>query len=128
MDQEARPQPPGKEIAASIADIWCEVLEVPEVGADDNFFDLGGHSILLQLVQSRITERTGKNVELIELFNHPTVHSLARHLDAGQGAGDQAGGVRGSGGRRPAGRVSRLGRRRAQLGAEASESGGVPGA
>ncbi|CAL9310541.1 Linear gramicidin synthase subunit B [Streptomyces sp. SudanB25_2051] len=98
-----------------VADIWCDVLEMPEVGHDDNFFDLGGHSILLQMVQSRIAERTGRDVALMDLFNHPTVRALARHLDGGPGTG---GAPAPRAARRPGGRTSRLGDRRARLGGE----------
>ncbi|MFD3936221.1 phosphopantetheine-binding protein [Streptomyces sp. NPDC058611] len=91
------------------------------MGDDDNFFDLGGHSILLQMVRERVVQRTGKDVELIELFNHPTVRSLARHLDNNGGAAS------GNGRRRPAGRVNRLGNRRAQLNGNSSDTLGELG-
>ncbi|WP_149179204.1 phosphopantetheine-binding protein [Streptomyces sp. TRM49041] len=108
--------------ADMVAEIWRDVLELSEVGPDDNFFDLGGHSILLQLVQSRVAERTGKDVALIELFNHPTVRTLARHLDSGTGGGTDSGGPRS--GRRAGGRANRLGSRRARLGGNGSQARG----
>jgi mycobactin peptide synthetase MbtE len=64
-----------------IAEIWREVLDVPEVRALDNFFDLGGHSVLLAVVSEQITHRLGKSVALLDLFSHPTVRALARHVD-----------------------------------------------
>ncbi|MEU1709139.1 phosphopantetheine-binding protein [Streptomyces sp. NPDC005706] len=103
--------------AAVVAEIWCEVLEVPAVGDEDNFFDLGGHSLLLQMVRERVIQRTGEDIELIEFFTHPTVRSLARRL-AGEGA--TAADAR----RRPAGRPNRLGNRRARLGENASDTRG----
>ncbi|MXM68599.1 hypothetical protein GR925_35615 [Streptomyces sp. HUCO-GS316] len=106
------------DVAAVIAEIWCEVLEVPAVGDDDNFFDLGGHSLLLQMVRERIVRRTGKDIELIEFFTHPTVRSLARRL-VSEGAATAT-----DGRRRPAGRANRLGNRRAQLGGNASDTRG----
>ncbi|MFD9434128.1 phosphopantetheine-binding protein [Streptomyces sp. NPDC060002] len=121
MDHVSHENPPETEIAAVIAEIWCEVLEVPEVGEGDNFFDLGGHSILLQMVRERVVQRIGRDVELIEFFTHPTVLSLARHLE-NEGAPEK-----GSGRRRPAGRLNRLGIRRAQLNGNASESRGEIG-
>lgn len=93
-----------------ISGIWCEVLDLPEVGIEDNFFDIGGHSILLQMVRDRVQERLGKSVELIDLFNHPTVSSLARFLETGTAGGTGRSGAPG----RTRG-TSRLGRRRAQL-------------
>ncbi|SES10951.1 Phosphopantetheine attachment site [Streptomyces sp. yr375] len=109
MDHVSHGNPPGNETAAVVAEIWCEVLEVPEVGDGDNFFDLGGHSLLLQMVRERVVQRLGKEVELIEFFTHPTVRSFAHHLDHGGAA--ETGNSR----RRPTGRVNRLGNRRAQL-------------
>ncbi|MFE3824875.1 phosphopantetheine-binding protein [Streptomyces sp. NPDC059092] len=109
MDQVSHGNPSGKEIATVIAEIWCEVLEVPEVADGDNFFDLGGHSLLLQAVRERVVRSIGRNVELIEFFTHPTVRSLARHLE-NDGAAETD-----HGRRRPGGRVNRLGNRRAQL-------------
>ncbi|MFJ3631574.1 phosphopantetheine-binding protein [Streptomyces sp. NPDC090112] len=91
------------------------------MGDDDNFFDLGGHSILLQMVRERVVQHTGKDVGIIELFQHPTVRSLARHLDDDRGSGS------GNGRRRPAGRVNRLGNRRARLSGNSSDTLGEPG-
>ncbi|AOJ64620.1 hypothetical protein WJ32_18765 (plasmid) [Burkholderia ubonensis] len=72
-------EPPRTETV--IAEIWREVLEVPEVRAQDNFFDLGGHSILLSVVGEHIARRLGKSVALLDMFSHPTVRALARHVD-----------------------------------------------
>ncbi|MEV6479346.1 phosphopantetheine-binding protein [Streptomyces sp. NPDC051576] len=96
----------------SVRAIWCDVLEIPEVGSDENFFDIGGHSLLLQLVQSRLAERTGRDLPLVELFNHPTVRSLVDHLNSGSETGRP---VRV---RRTAGAAGRLAGRRARLGGD----------
>ncbi|MBB1252303.1 acyl carrier protein [Streptomyces sp. OF3] len=119
MNPAPRQRPPESEITRVVAEIWCEVLGVSEVAVDDNFFDLGGHSVLLQMVQDRLARRTGKSVELIDLFNHPTVRSLARHLDGEEG--NVPGGAR----NRSAGRVNRLGNRRARLGANEPRTRGT---
>jgi len=67
-----------------IAEIWAEVLGLDEVGVQDNFFDLGGHSLLLVKVQSRLTEVLGREVPVVELFRSPTVASLAAALGGGR--------------------------------------------
>ncbi|MFC8898661.1 amino acid adenylation domain-containing protein [Streptomyces cinereoruber] len=67
-----------------VAAVWAEVLAVDEVGAEDNFFEAGGHSLLLLRVQARLTERLGRQVPVVDLFAHPTVRSLARHLAEGE--------------------------------------------
>ncbi len=63
-----------------IAGIWREVLNLPEVGVQDNFFDLGGHSLLLVRVQRRLRETLGRDLPLVDLFRFPTVASLAGYL------------------------------------------------
>ncbi|HSF43790.1 MAG TPA: amino acid adenylation domain-containing protein [Thermoanaerobaculia bacterium] len=69
-----------------IAGIWCEVLGVPRVGYEDNFFDLGGHSLLLPRVQDRLQAQVGREVSMVELLTHTTVRALARHLEPGETA------------------------------------------
>ncbi|MFE9692971.1 amino acid adenylation domain-containing protein [Micromonospora sp. NPDC005806] len=71
---------PDGELERAVADTWREVLGVAEVGAHDNFFDLGGTSMLLARVQTRLGERLGRPVPAVELFRHPTVALLARYL------------------------------------------------
>ncbi|MET0395932.1 MAG: non-ribosomal peptide synthetase, partial [Longimicrobiaceae bacterium] len=66
-----------------IAEAWREVLGVDEVGLDDNFFDLGGHSLLLARLRSRLRGRFPSDVSVVVLFRYPTVRSLAEHLAGG---------------------------------------------
>lgn len=87
MSSDTRRQPPVTETERVITGIWCEVLELPEVGVLDNFFDLGGHSVLLHMVCDLIAERLGKRPPVVELFQYPTVRATARWLDSGAGAG-----------------------------------------
>ncbi len=72
----------------AIAAAWREVLGVEEVGLDDNFFDLGGHSLLLARLRSRLRENFPREVSVVVLFRYPTVRSLAEYL---AGGGPQAG-------------------------------------
>jgi amino acid adenylation domain-containing protein len=65
----------------AVAAIWEEVLSVPRVGVGDNFFDLGGHSLLLVQVHARLQERFPDRVALIDLFEHRTLGALAAHLE-----------------------------------------------
>ncbi|HKV12538.1 MAG TPA: condensation domain-containing protein, partial [Thermoanaerobaculia bacterium] len=67
----------------AIAGIWCEVLGVPRVGSEENFFDLGGHSLLLTRVQVLLRDRLGREVSLMDLLTHTSVRALARHLEPG---------------------------------------------
>ncbi|SME90667.1 non-ribosomal peptide synthase domain TIGR01720/amino acid adenylation domain-containing protein [Tistlia consotensis] len=63
-----------------LAALWSELLDRPAVGDDDNFFDVGGHSLLLVQLQSRLRQDFGISLPVSELFAHPTVRALARRL------------------------------------------------
>ncbi|SCF00428.1 non-ribosomal peptide synthetase/type I polyketide synthase [Micromonospora mirobrigensis] len=63
-----------------VAEVWRDVLGVAEVGARDNFFDLGGHSMRLLAVLRRLREQVGDAVTVTDLFRNPTVESLAAFL------------------------------------------------
>lgn len=61
--------------------LWQEVLGSESVGLDTNFFELGATSIHLVQVQRRIREELGREVPVLELFEHPTIRLLAALLD-----------------------------------------------
>ena len=65
----------------SLAAIWKEVLEIAEVGVDDNFFDLGGHSILAIRVLTRIKSEFDVELSQAAFFQSPTIAELAALLD-----------------------------------------------
>jgi acyl-coenzyme A synthetase/AMP-(fatty) acid ligase/acyl carrier protein len=71
---------PITQIEKLVSETWAEILEVPRVGLHSNFFDLGGHSLLLIKVQCRLEEQLNTRIAIIELFRHTTVASLARFL------------------------------------------------
>jgi amino acid adenylation domain-containing protein len=75
--------PPRTAVERELAALWCEVLGVERVGIGDNFFDLGGHSLLLPRVQAALREKFGREVPLLKLFEHPTVETLAGWLEGG---------------------------------------------
>jgi non-ribosomal peptide synthetase component F/SAM-dependent methyltransferase/aryl carrier-like protein len=70
---------PRTEMERRIATVWEDVLGVERVGRNDNFFDLGGHSLLMIRVHSRLRD-SHYNLSLTDLFQHPTVSALARVL------------------------------------------------
>ena len=81
---------PRSELERTITALWQEELKVETVGVDDNFFDLGGHSLRMAKVHARLKEALGREISLIELFQYPTVSSLARHLSgSGASAGEE---------------------------------------
>jgi acyl carrier protein len=63
-----------------LAEIWAQSLGVEKVGIHDNFFDLGGHSLLLVRIQSIVCEKLKSKVSIVEMFQYPTISTLARHL------------------------------------------------
>jgi len=73
---------PRTELEHTIAGVWQEVLQVDSVGVNDNFFDLGGNSLLTAHVQMKLQASLGRGVTLVDLFAHHTVGLLARALGA----------------------------------------------
>ncbi len=64
----------------AVAEVWCEVLRIERAGTNDNFFDLGGHSLLVVQLQSKLRERFDREMSLMELFRRPTVGAIAEFL------------------------------------------------
>ncbi|MFG2811331.1 amino acid adenylation domain-containing protein [Streptomyces massasporeus] len=81
-------------LGRTVAAVWRDVLGLEHIGADDNFFDLGGHSLLMVRVQARLAEALGRDIPVVDLFRYPTVRTLARHL-ADEGRPRPAGGAAG---------------------------------
>ena len=71
---------PQSEMELTIAEILKDVLKTDKVGVDDNFFDLGGNSLLMVQMHSRLQEILGREIQAVEIFNHPTVAALAAYL------------------------------------------------
>jgi amino acid adenylation domain-containing protein/non-ribosomal peptide synthase protein (TIGR01720 family) len=80
---------PGSEMERVVAEVWEELFEVDQVGVEDNFFDLGGHSILLLQAHARLHERLGNDLSVVALLQYPTIRSLARYL-SNEGTPDAA--------------------------------------
>jgi medium-chain acyl-[acyl-carrier-protein] hydrolase len=64
----------------AIAQIWRDVLHLPKVGLDDNFFDLGGNSLLAIQAHAKLRHVVSQRVSVLDLFRYPTVRSLAGTL------------------------------------------------
>ncbi|HLN61118.1 MAG TPA: beta-ketoacyl synthase N-terminal-like domain-containing protein, partial [Symbiobacteriaceae bacterium] len=64
-----------------VAEVWRKVLGAERIGSKDNFFDLGGHSLRLVQVQNLLRQELNVEVPLLELFQYPTVSSLAKRID-----------------------------------------------
>ncbi|WP_392535261.1 amino acid adenylation domain-containing protein [Nostoc sp. C117] len=63
-----------------LTNIWQQVLQIEKVGVEDNFFHLGGHSLLIIKVQAKINEIFAQEIPIVELFKYSTIKSLAEFL------------------------------------------------
>ncbi|MEW2390532.1 amino acid adenylation domain-containing protein [Streptomyces venezuelae] len=71
---------PESDLEREVAAVWTELLGRTDIGTRHNFFDVGGHSLLLVRAQTLYRRRLGRDIPLVELYDHPTVAALAAHL------------------------------------------------
>ncbi len=76
--------PPVNLMEKTIAEIWAETLEMSQVGLHNNFFDLGGHSLLLIKIKQKLEARLSTQIAMVDLFKYTTVSSLAKFLSQGE--------------------------------------------
>jgi acyl carrier protein len=69
--------PPRNHIEKTIADIWKELLSLDKLGIHDHFFDIGGNSLLMIRLSSRLQEIFKRDLPVVTLFDYPTIDSLA---------------------------------------------------
>ncbi|HKQ08151.1 MAG TPA: condensation domain-containing protein, partial [Blastocatellia bacterium] len=93
VDRKALPEPeaeayakgeyeePQGEIEQRLAAIWSEVLKVERVGRRDNFFEMGGHSLLVVRVIARLRQGLNVEVSISEVFEHPVLADLAMAVE-----------------------------------------------
>lgn len=97
IDRKALPAPPEKGTGSAepvhpenamqqlVAEIWQKILRVPVVGIHDNFFDIGGHSLLVVQVLAAIRQKLDRPLQMTDLFRYTTVARLAAFLTGEQG-------------------------------------------
>jgi amino acid adenylation domain-containing protein len=71
---------PQNETEEAIAIVWQEVLKLDQVGIDDNFFEIGGDSLLMAQLSSKLSQVLGRQLSIVELFQYPTIQSLSQYL------------------------------------------------
>jgi amino acid adenylation domain-containing protein len=93
VDREALPDPeagrdeelsgtgPRTPLESALSDIVCDLLGLGQVGVEENFFVLGGHSLLGAQLIARVRDRFGVELSLRTLFDHPTVESMAAAIE-----------------------------------------------
>ena len=72
--------PAQTEMEKNIASVWQKMFGLEQVNVETNFFEFGGHSLLLVQMHSLLREKLNSEFPIVALFEHPTVRSLARHL------------------------------------------------
>jgi amino acid adenylation domain-containing protein len=93
LDRKALPRPESKRpllaqdfiaprtaVEKQLANLWCELLQVEEVGIDDSFFDLGGNSLAAARMVSQYHTRVGREIPPAKVFQYPTIAKLAEFL------------------------------------------------
>ncbi len=78
--------PPSSPTEEALAEIWCTLLGLEQVGVNDNFLELGGDSLLGLQVLGRVRQRLGLELTPQDLFDAPTVAALAKRAEALQQA------------------------------------------
>ena len=68
---------PQTKLELAITDIWKNLLKVDKIGVEDNFFALGGHSLLLVQMQQRLQALTHQSIAIVELFRQHNIRKLA---------------------------------------------------
>jgi len=91
IDRKALPEPggcltgieyvaPSNALEARVQKIWKEILEYKNIGTNDNFFDRGGHSLKLVLLQRKINEEFSIEIPLREIFKLPTIKEQSKYI------------------------------------------------
>ncbi|QQS35339.1 MAG: amino acid adenylation domain-containing protein [Ignavibacteriales bacterium] len=77
-DKEDEFVSPRNTLEMQLAEIWKQVLEINQVSINDNFFEIGGHSILAAQMFNELEKLTGIRLPLVTLFEHQTISELAK--------------------------------------------------
>ena len=80
---------PEDEIQQKVADIWSEILGISKIGINDNFFEIGGHSISAMELTRRINQSFSVNIPTVAIFKYPTVKKLTEMLQGGDDSSKQ---------------------------------------
>jgi amino acid adenylation domain-containing protein len=103
IDRRALPAPgdsqvvfvaPQEGLESSLAQIWAELLKRERISIDDNFFALGGNSLMIIQAHGQISRQIRSDVSVLDLFKYPTIRKLARHLGGDSAAGAALAGIR----------------------------------
>ncbi|MEH1938080.1 MAG: amino acid adenylation domain-containing protein [Nostoc sp.] len=72
---------PNTEAEEIIAGVWQKALAIEKVGIYNNFFELGGNSLLLVKINQQLQEELGLELSIVDMFNYPTIYTLSQYLN-----------------------------------------------
>jgi amino acid adenylation domain-containing protein len=75
---------PQSELEQIITNIWQELLHIEKVGIHHNFFDIGGHSLLMVQVHSKLQKALNRDISMLDMFQYPTISKFAKYLSQEQ--------------------------------------------
>ncbi len=75
--------PPENETEAKITGLWAELLGRERVGIDDNFFDIGGHSLMVVRMHRGLEKLLERSLVLTDLYKYTTVRKLTDYMETG---------------------------------------------
>jgi len=81
MDLGNNYEPLDNQTEEFIASLWKDVLHIDKLGALDNFFDVGGHSLHIIRINEKLKAYFQKDIPVVALFRYPTIRSLAQYLE-----------------------------------------------
>ncbi len=76
-------QAPEQGLEKQLAELWQSILRIDKVGVKDNFFDLGGHSLLIVKLHAEVNKISEKAISLTDLYRFPTIQSIVNHIASG---------------------------------------------
>jgi acyl-coenzyme A synthetase/AMP-(fatty) acid ligase/acyl carrier protein len=79
-------QPPQSELECLLAGVWSKLLKIDRVGIHDNFFEMGGNSLMTMQIAVQVRELLKIDLPIVKLFQHPTIAQLANYLNEGKTA------------------------------------------
>ncbi len=74
--------PAESDLEKIIVEVWCETLVIDQVGIDDRFFDVGGHSLLVVRLHRALKEKIEQHIVITDLYRFPTIRSFTEFLNS----------------------------------------------
>ena len=84
------PRKDQNEIERTVCEAWQEALGLPSLGLNENFFDLGAHSLMVAEVLAKLQNLLQREIPIVDLFEFPTIASLSCHLSGTESIGGAA--------------------------------------